>query len=181
MRSERKVIFLVALNPRRRFPLPFFLSIPIRLALLLLLLILFLSLLPNFRKAAAPTSLLRFSPATLFLLSSLYLCHHLAPPFALSPLRPYFSSSSLLFLSRCEMCSSLVCSPRRLASVCPSHLTALLRSRLGRRVATPPSPLPPQPPAPTFTTASLHMVSSSIFLFFYLFFFELGRQTSQPL
>lgn len=85
-----------------------------------------------------------------FLFSSLSLCHQLAPP-APSTLPLFFP-----FLSWHEMCSSLVCSPHRLTSVCPSHLTALLRSHLG----CPPPHLPISLPANP-TTTSLHMVSSS--------------------
>lgn len=93
----------------------------------------------------------------LFLLSSLYLCHQLTPP-APSTLPLFFP-----FLSWHEMCSSLVCSPHRLTSVCPSHLAALLRSHLGRCAAPPPTPSPHLPislPANP-TNTSLHMVSSS--------------------
>lgn len=72
----------------------------------------------------------------------------------------------LLPPSRREMCSSLVCSPHRLTSVCPSHLAALLRSHLRRRASPPPFPSSPfsplcTPPNPTnVTITSLHMVSS---------------------
>lgn len=78
------------------------------------------------------------------------------PSCSISPLSLTTLPLPLLFpfLSRREMCSSLVCSPHRLTSVCPSHLAALLRSHL-RCCVTPP------PPPANLTTTSLHMVSSS--------------------
>lgn len=68
--------------------------------------------------------------------SSLHFCHRrclsgtVTPSF--SPSFPFFFfHPSFFFLLSCrEMCSSLVCSPQRLTSVCPSHLAALLRSHL---------------------------------------------------
>lgn len=139
MRKERKVIILVI----RNLSFPFF-SVSLSL---------FFSTLHNasLSLVSPPCSLSSplqsFATSSLrFLFSSLSLCHQLAPP-APSTLPLFFP-----FLSWHEMCSSLVCSPHRLTSVCPSHLTALLRSHLG----CPPISLPANP-----TTTSLHMVSSS--------------------
>lgn len=160
-----------------------------------------LSFHPLFLLAVSLPRFSRLSFFPTFLKCSASPSPHLPPPFLLSsppassPCPPPLISLSLSsscpscsippplplvfpFLSRREMCSSLVCSPHRLTSVCPSHLAALLRSHLHCRVAPPPVPPPPHPISlfpslQTPATTSLHMVSSS-------FCSSTRKKTSQP-
>ncbi len=141
MGKEKKVICHVTLYPSSLFS---FFSVSLILPVSLF------SFPPSFFLSLSHLSL---PPFLFLLLSSFYLCHHFTPPASSPSLFP--------FLLRREMCCSLVCSPYRLTSVCPSHLAALLRSHLHCCVAPPPVPPSPHFPPANHTTTSLHMVSSS--------------------